>query len=684
MRTSVFLYLISAIICISFSFCSQKAKKIRIGLSQCTIADDWRKNMCEEMQREIGFYPDHKIELIIRDAHNSSTKQIADINELYRSGIDLLIVSPNQADELTPVIDSLFDKKIPIIVIDRRINSEKYTAFIGGNNFQIGETVGQYAKQRTTNNASILEIKGLNGSTPAKDRSKGFYLSFCKGRTDYTLKKINADWLASLAEQKTDSILKTGYIPDFIYAHNDPMAAGARKACKKNKVKTIIYGVDGLPSKGGGVDMVLDSTLDATFLYPTGGDKAIQIAMQILQHERFNTNTTLNTFPIDRNNASSLKIQYQLLVDQQKKIDKQRDRIGLMMQLISNQKLFLFIAAAVILLMIGFIAMISFLLKRMKKANNLIVKQKEHISNQMDELQLFSQRLKTQNLELNQRNEEIIAQNEEITKQKNQITKQNDHILSGIRCAQTMQNSLINNFKDLANSFECFELYKPKDIVSGDFYWYKQLVINNQSAHLLVLADCTGHGVAGAMITMLGIKIISQIVEVNNVYAPAEILNQLEENVQRMYHQQDVNGILGMDMVVCLIEKTKNEGDEYCSVTFSGAKNPLYICKEGTLHKIAGSKKSIGVQHKSQGNKTFESNTINLPSGAYLYITTDGFIDQNNPERVRFGSSRFEKLLTEAAMLPLNEQKAFMDTSLLEFQQEEEQRDDISVLGIRL
>ena len=676
--------LLLVIFCILIGSCSKKQKTYRVGLSQCTIADDWRKNMCDEMKREIGFYPDLKIQLIIKDAQNNSDKQIADIMELYEAGVDLIVVSPNEAEGLTPVLSELHDKRIPIVIVDRKINTENYTAYIGGDNSSIGETAGKYALNSLKKQSTILEIKGLKGSTPAEERSKGFRKILKRNSLEERLTSITGNWSDSLSEVKTDSILNTGYIPTHIFAHNDPMAAGARRACQRHKINPTILGIDGLPTKGGGVDMVLNSQIDATFLYPSGGDKVVQTAIKILQNEKFEKTTILKTFSIDKNNASSLKIQYQTLVDQQAKIEKQRARIGIMMELINNQKLFLLIAGIVIAIMISFILLILALFKQKQKANKLITKQKEHITLQMEKLKEYSEKLGQQNSILNQQNEEIKTQNEAILSQKNQIQLQNEHILSGIRCAQTLQNSLVNNYREIKKSFDCFVYYKPKDIVSGDFYWYKKITKDKIPSHLILMADCTGHGVSGAMMTMLGVKIISEIVEIEQITNPQEILNMLEKNIQNMYHNEEVSGILGMDIIICLLQKTNDSPESDYNLVFSGAKNPLYIYENGTFSKLNGSKKSIGVQHKSQNLKIFETETIRVSAGTTLYFTTDGFIDQNNHERARFGSARFEDLLKKAAPLELEQQLGIFDETLTEFQGLESQRDDISLLGIQL
>jgi ABC-type sugar transport system substrate-binding protein len=275
-------------------------RKIVIGFSQCTMVDEWRKTMVEEMQREISFYRNYKITFIVKDAHDDNNQQIKDIQDLVLGGIDILIVSPNEAQQLTATVEEVFDKGIPVIVIDRKINSSKYTAFIGADNLSIGNAAGYFAEELLKGKGNILEITGLAGSTPAIERSKGFHDIIDKYPEIHTTKVIEGAWLEEKTMRITDSLFNTFSDFNLIFAHNDFMAYAASVSVRKHNIKSYIIGVDGLNTPKGGVNMVLEGFIDGTVLYPTGGDRAIQLAFDILTGKPFEKNINLSTYRIER------------------------------------------------------------------------------------------------------------------------------------------------------------------------------------------------------------------------------------------------------------------------------------------------------------------------------------------------------------------------------------------------
>lgn len=419
------------LIVVLFISCDKEHKPIRIGLSQINCIDDWRKNMNEEMIREIGFYPDLKIDFIIKNANDNSAKQKQDILDLCKQDIDILIVSPNEAEPLTQVVSEVYNKGIPVILVDRKINSDKYTAFVGGDNYQIGIEAGKYAVHLLHEKGNILEIKGLKGATPANERSNGFSEIVRQYPNVKIIKSIYGNWLKERAQLLTDSLLKaeSGLKIDLVYAHNDFMALGAYNACTRNKIRPKILGVDGLAVPNCGVDMVLNHNIDATFPYPSGGEIAIRIAIDIIQHKHFEKeNIIQNTFPIDINNARTLKVQYKLLIDQQAKIDKQRLRMSKMTELIKQQKIFLFLSLVIISLMIVVIALIIFFLSQKEKANQLIRDHEKHIHRQMEELQELSSQLIEKNATLKNQNEEILTQKESIENKNEILLEQSEEL----------------------------------------------------------------------------------------------------------------------------------------------------------------------------------------------------------------------------------------------------------------
>jgi len=258
-----------------------------IGVSQCSD-DTWRHKMNDEIQREALFYGGVKVET--RTAHDDSRRQIEDIRYFIRQKVDLLIVAANEGMALTPVVEEAFDKGIPVIMVDRRILSDKYTAYIGADNYELGKAVGNYIAHRLKGRGKVVELSGLVGSTPAIERHQGFMSAISQYPDMTLLASEDAGWLQQPAEAKMDSLLQRFPEIDAVYGMNDRMAAGAfRAAGRRGREKEMIFvGIDALPGKGNGVELVLDSVLDATFIYPTEGDKVVQLAMDILEKNLLN------------------------------------------------------------------------------------------------------------------------------------------------------------------------------------------------------------------------------------------------------------------------------------------------------------------------------------------------------------------------------------------------------------
>ena len=237
----------------------QKTKTYTVGFSQCTQADEWRQTMFEEMKRELSFH--NNVNLKYRTAEGNSEKQISQIRQLAKDGIDLLIVSPNEVKPLSTVIQEVYDSGIPVVVVDRRTDSKKYTAFIGASNYEVGQNAGRYAATILKGKGNIIEVTGLPDASPVIDRHNGFMeitnrypgLSYLHEFVDFKIENV------ALSRQ-IEAYLKANDI-DLIYTQNDFMAYEMYKICKKlgleNKIKII--GIDGLPVKNLGLDMVANN-----------------------------------------------------------------------------------------------------------------------------------------------------------------------------------------------------------------------------------------------------------------------------------------------------------------------------------------------------------------------------------------------------------------------------------------
>ena len=290
--------------------CEEK-KKYRICVSQCS-QDDWRMKMNDEINREILLHDDATVEICSAD--DSSEKQIADIRRFMQGSCDILIVSPNEAAALTPVIKEVYERGTPVIVFDRNINGDTYTARIGVDDVGLGRAAARYAQHLIGTRGKVIEIYGLPGSTPAEDRHKGFTAQLqAQGGT--ILASAAADWKKEEAARAADSLLNLYPDAQLIYAHNDRMAIGASEAARAKGRRDIrIIGIDAAPNIG--IRAVVDSVIDATFLYPTEGHRLVQTALAILKGEPYDRETILPvSSAVDLSNADILLLQNETLRD---------------------------------------------------------------------------------------------------------------------------------------------------------------------------------------------------------------------------------------------------------------------------------------------------------------------------------------------------------------------------------
>ncbi|MBF0229783.1 MAG: substrate-binding domain-containing protein [Desulfamplus sp.] len=283
--------------------------KYTIGFSQATITEPWRLLFNKELRIEADKYPE--IELLVRDGLDDAQKQIADVEEFISRKVDVILISPKVAQDLTPVVNKAMDHNIPVIVLDRDLSNKKYTQFIGGDNKLIGRTAGEYAVKRLGGKGkakgNIVEIWGGMAATPAQDRHSGFAESI---RQEKGIKNLippkDGDWKQDLAyDIMADALEKFDKI-DLVYAHNDPMAYGAFLAAKDmGREKEIMFlGIDAIPAEG--IKWVNQGNLTATFLYMTPGAEGIRQAMKLLKGEKIAPNVVLPTMVIDSTNAAEI------------------------------------------------------------------------------------------------------------------------------------------------------------------------------------------------------------------------------------------------------------------------------------------------------------------------------------------------------------------------------------------
>lgn len=331
---------------------SGKEKKYVIGLSQCMLNDDWRQAMIKESTIEISNYDN--VELVVKDAKNNNETQIEQIRELVRQKVDVLIISPYQSEPITAVAEEAYRAGIPTIITDRKVNTDLYTTFVSANNYEIGKAAGNYAASHLPKNALILELWGLTQTSPAQERHKGFVDALI-GRNDLNYRRIDGQWLYDSVRVELQKLEHPEEI-DFVYSHNDMMAIAAREyftALDSVKGKALhIIGVDAVP--GAGLEAVQDGRINASFMYPTGGEQVIRAAMQIIRGQHVDKFIPLRTAPIDRQAAETLLLQSEQLQNYKQRIEAQLSRIdGLSGRFYFLQNSLLVIS----LLMLGFIAL---------------------------------------------------------------------------------------------------------------------------------------------------------------------------------------------------------------------------------------------------------------------------------------------------------------------------------------
>ncbi len=279
-------------------------EKFVIGFSQANKAEPWRTWMDDTLMKEAAKHPE--LEVIYADAQQDNSKQVADVENFQRQRVDLLIISPNEAKPLTAIVKEVYEGGTPVILLDRSIEGDTYTTFIGADNREIGRAAGEYAAEILGGKGSIVEIKGLPGSTPAIDRSEGFREAIAKHPELKIIADPVADWLRDKGREQAEAALRANENINLIYAHNDPMAAGAYLAAEAmNRAEGLkIIGIDGLPGPDGGAKDVVDGKLDATFLYPNGAKEAIETALKIKNGEEVPKNIKLETTRITPENAA--------------------------------------------------------------------------------------------------------------------------------------------------------------------------------------------------------------------------------------------------------------------------------------------------------------------------------------------------------------------------------------------
>lgn len=354
-----------------------KREKYYIGVSQISDSD-WRQKMNAEIMRESKFY--ENLEVKILSADNSRDRQNANIEQFLKEGIDLLILTPLDTQAIVAV-DKVYERGIPVILVDRKLNSRTYTAFVGVDNVEIGREAASYLANEISS-GNLIELAGTKESSSTSERHDGFVSSLVNYPNVKLLSTVYADWEEDIAKAKMDSLLEVYPQIDGVYCHNDRMARGVWASSVLQGRSFKIVGIDALPGKDKGIDMVNRGMIDATFIHPTLGDAIIQLAMRILEKKPFQREIIPSTSIVNKYNARIMTIQNKVIEEADHKIELLDNRIRSIRQYNVMQQKFLFSLIIVFILVIALSALLYKAYKK-SKANALLLNQK---NNQLLEL----------------------------------------------------------------------------------------------------------------------------------------------------------------------------------------------------------------------------------------------------------------------------------------------------------
>lgn len=378
MMNKIILCLIGLFLMMTSLGCREE-KHYRIGISQCS-EDDWRRKMNDEIYREVMFHPEAEVE--IRSADDSNEKQIADIRYFVDNGFDIIIAAPNEADAITPVIKDVYESGIPVIVFDRNINGDTYTAVQGVDNYGIGKAAAQYAHNLVGDGGKVIEIYGLTGSTPAIDRHNGF----TDGAAELGLDIIGSgfgNWNYEDAALVADSLLRLHPDAGLIFAHNDRMAIAASEIARQKNLQVKVIGIDAAPEIG--IKAVADGVIDATFLYPTEGYQLIRTALAILEGKPYEKESRLPvSSAVDKSNADILLLQNESLKEESAKIKLLKSQVDDYWDKHSAQTTLFYAAVAIVALLFGFIFMLLRAFWLHKRHQKVLVEQNKLLAQQRD------------------------------------------------------------------------------------------------------------------------------------------------------------------------------------------------------------------------------------------------------------------------------------------------------------
>lgn len=364
MQMKQWLYIL--IFTLLFSACSDNnVKKYVIGVSQCS-EDIWRDKLNNELV--MSTYQHDNVTLKFASANDNDRLQKQQIEQFIKEGVNLLIVSPNQIHTISSVIDKAYDAGIPVILFDRKTDSKKYTAFIGADNYEAGYEIGNFIGQQLDGKGNIAEICGLQASSPAIERNRGFMDALKDYSGIKVIARKHGDWVKESGVMAMDSVLSQTKEPiQYVFAQNDRMALGALQSIKKHKIKGIrIVGIDALPVPGGGMENVRDGNLEASYIYPTRGDSVMQLALNILEKKPYKRDNYLKGALVTKANANVLLMQNEEMNKQTARLNALHGKVDTYLVQYNHQKMYIVLFSIILFLLIGIMVYIyrTILMKR--------------------------------------------------------------------------------------------------------------------------------------------------------------------------------------------------------------------------------------------------------------------------------------------------------------------------------
>ena len=512
MRRHLYLIIYVAFL-VMLAACSRQQKKYVIGVSQCS-EDIWRDKLNDELKT--GEYLNDSIIVKLASSNDDNVLQNKQVNLFVDEGVDLLIISPNQLSAISKAVERAYDKGIPVILYDRKANTSKYTAFIGCDNYAIGKAMGNFIAHQLHGKGCIVEIRGLEGSSPAMERHRGFMEAINKSPEIKVVASEAGDWKEESAIKAMKRILKKTQDFDYVYSHNDRMAWGAYVAVRQMGVKHPYKytGVDAMATEGGGLELVRDGVFEATYLYPTKGDEVISLAMKILKRQPFKHDNYLQTSIITKENAELTLMEARDAERQSRNLKVLHQQVDQYLADYNSQK-FLLIGLFVFLL-VCIIAAVSIFRSYVIKA-----RLNEQLASTNGELKRVNGELAGKNEELKRLNEEVmelthsrlvfftnishelrtpltlIADPVEILLEDKSVKGKNRDLLKMVqRNAKALQQLVgsILDFRKIQNGkmdlqLSRFDIVKALQVWTGDF----ALTANRKSIHLhLDVAEYSG------------------------------------------------------------------------------------------------------------------------------------------------------------------------------------------------